>query len=391
MLLQLIRFFRGFVTFKIIGSFPERFINLSLKNGIGIFDAEPKDGTLYASMVISDYRLIRPIARRSGVKLRITKRHGLPFIAYRFKARWGIAAGVALFLIISLVMQNFVWTVELNGVETLSETSLLNSLREAGFAVGKFKGSLDLHKIERQIQLEYEKIGWMSINLIGTHAEIEIKEKAMVPENEYSSEYSNIKSSADGIILSTNVRRGTAEVTVGSAVSEGQLLVSGMYENALEELHFVDADAEIIAQTSYSFTATTDERAEYFAPDAHSLRSGVSLLWFDFPLTCSPELSTSSSYTENLQAHLYNNPIPLTLHREHLYSYKQEKKNLTAEEAQGILTADLALYKLFNLSKVRSIAEKTEISKEQDTYKICTELTCTEDIAVKENLIVNSE
>lgn len=374
-----------------MGRFPERFINLALKNGVGIFDAKPVKGVLYASMVVSDYRHIRPIARRSGVKLKIVSRRGLPFITYRFRHRWGIAVGVALFLIISLILQNFVWTVELNGVNTLSETALLNSLSEAGFSVGKFKGALDLHKIERQIQLEYGEIGWMSINLMGTHAEIEIKEKALVPENTYSSAHSNIKASTDGIILSANIRRGTAEVSVGSAVSEGQLIVSGMYENALEELHFVDADAEVIAQTNYTFTASADETACFLTPDSHSKRSSVSLLWFDFPLTFSPEQPPYSSYTENLQVHLYDNPIPLTLHAEHIYSYKETQKKLSEAEAEKILNADLALYKLFNLKDVCSISEKSQITKQNSTYVLSAELTCTEDIAVKENLIVNRE
>lgn len=391
MLLLLIRFFRGFVTFKIIGRFPERFINLALKNGVGIFGASPQNGTLYASMIISDYRIIRPIARRSGVKLRITKRHGLPFLLYRFRHRWGIGVGVLLFLIISLVMQSFVWTVELNGVKTISETSLISSLEEAGFSVGKFKGSLDLHEIEREILLEYDKIGWMSINLMGTHAEIEIKEKAEVPENEYSSDYNNIKAAKDGIILSTNIRRGTAEALVGSAVSKGQLLVSGMYENALGELHFVDADAEIVASTSYNFTATCDEIIDFFSPQDLTERSKVSFLWFDFQVDFTPEKCPFSSFTENRQMYLYDNPIPVALHTQHIYSYSKTQKKISKSEAEDILNTELKLYKLFNLQNTISIAEDNSISETEKGYVLKTKLTCTEDIAAKENLIVNTE
>lgn len=391
MLLRLIRFFRGFVTFKIIGRFPERFINLSLKNGIGIFDAKPVDGTLYASMIVSDYRLIRSVARRSGVRLKIVKRHGLPFIAYRFRHRWGIAVGVALFLIISLILQNFVWTVELNGVKTISETALSESLEEAGFSVGKFKGNLDLHKIERQILLQYDKIGWMSINLIGTHAEIEVKEKAVVPENEYSADYCNIKASKDGIILSTGIRRGTAEVLVGSAVSKGQLLVSGMYENALGELHFVDADATIVASTSYSFSATCDEVEDFYEPVTQNKRSSASLLWFEFPVTFAPEEKQFSSYTQSTRVYLYDTPIPLTLHTQQLYSYSFTEQKIDEKEAREILKTELALYKLFNLKDTLSIAGQTNITKNDSEYILDAKFNCTENIAVKENLIVNQE
>lgn len=391
MLLQLIRFLRGFVTFKIIGRFPERFINLSLKSGIGIFDAKPEGGVLYASMVISDYRVIRPIARRTGVRLKIISRHGLPFVIYRHRHRWGIVVGALLFLVISIVMQNFVWTIELNGAETLSETAVLNTLCDAGFSVGKFKGSFDLHKIERKLLLEFDEIGWMSINLMGTHAEVEIKEKALVPDSEYSSNYSNIKASADGIILSTNVRRGTAEVTAGSAVSKGQLLVSGMYINALDELHFVDADAEIIAKTTYNFTATVDEATKCFMPNEKSQRSSLSFLWFDLPVSFTPEVVPFSSFTESKQLHLYENPVPLTQHTEHLCSYKQTTKNLTDKEAENILNTDLALFKLFNLNEAIIVSEESDLFKHGGTYTLSTKVICNEDIAVKENLVVNFE
>lgn len=391
MLLRLIRFFRGYVTFKIIGRFPERFINLALKNGIGIFDAEPKQGNLTASMIIADYRVVRGVARRCGVRLKIISRHGLPFITYKYRNRWGIAAGVILFLILSLVMQNFVWSVEFNGVKTLSETQLLSSLESSGLSVGKFKGGLDLHKIEREILLEYEQIGWMSINLIGTHAEIEIKEKAVVPQKEYGTEYCNIIALRDGVILSTNISRGTAEVKAGSAVSKGQLLVSGMYENALGELHFVDAQAKVLASTNYSFTATVDEAVCYQKPSESSKRSEAHIFWFKIPISFTPQKSPFTSYIEAKQVYLYDTPIPFSIYTQRLYSYEHTEKHLTEKEAKKLLDTKLSLYKLFNLKDAFTIVDESRFVKTDNVYSLNSRLTCTEDIAQKENLVVNQE
>ena len=389
MLLNLIRFLRGYVTFKIIGRFPERFINLALKNGIGIFDAVPQEGFLTASMIISDYRNIRNIAKRCSVRLKIIKRHGLPFITYKYRYRWGLAVGFALFLIASLVLQNFVWSVEVNGIKTLSETEIISSLENAGFKEGKFKGALDLHKIEREILLQYDEIGWMSINLIGTHAQIEIKEKALVPQKEYSSDYSNIVASSDGVILSTNISRGTSEVKIGSAVSQGQLLVSGMYENALGELHFTDAHAKVIASTNYDFTASVDEAVLYNKPASNTERAEAHILWFKFPISFSPEKPPFASYNETRQVYLYDNPIPFRINTQKLYSFEPYKITLTKKEATGRLNAELALYKLFNLKDAISIVEESEIIKINNTYNLKAKINCTEDIAVKENLVVN--
>ncbi len=288
-------------------------------------------------------------------------------------------------------MQSFVWSVELNGVKTLSEAELRGSLKASGFTVGKFKGRLDLHKIERDILLEYEEIGWMSINLIGTHAEIEIKEKAVVPQKEYSSDYSNIIASQDGVILSTNISRGTAEVKVGSAVSQGQLLVSGMYENALGELHFVDAQAKVVASTNYDFTATVDEAVSYHKPLENTKRSEANIFWFKFPLSFSPQKTPFTSYNEARQVYLYDNPIPLSFYTQKLYAYEQTEKKLSEKQAMQRLNTELSLYKLFNLKDALSVVDESKVVKYNSTYILKANLTCTEDIAQKENLVVNEE
>lgn len=391
MLLRLIRFIRGYVTFKIVGRFPERFINLAIKRGIGVFDAVPQNDSISASMLVSDYKAVRPVARRCSVRLKIQSRHGLPFITYKFRNRWGIVAGAAVFLTVALLMQNFVWSIEVNGIKTLSETKFMSTLRETGFSEGRFKGTLDLHKIERELLLEYKEIGWISINLMGTHAEIEVKEKVLVPQKEYSSDYCNIISSADGIILSENIKRGTSEVKVGSAVSKGQLLVSSIFENSLGDLKFVDADAEVIASTQYTFTATCDEAVCFYEPVNKDMRSSIGIFFADFPVTYTAETPFFSSYVESKQVYLYDNPIPLVFRNEHMCFYEQKIVKLNTKDAENRLKANLALFKLFNLQNTKSIVEEVLISQKEDTHTIVAKLNCTEDIAVKENLVVNRE
>ncbi len=391
MLLKLIRFFRGYVNFTVNGRFPERFINLALKNGVGLFDVLPQNGTLGASMYISDYRHIRGIARRSMVRLKIQSRHGIPFLLYKFRHRSGLAVGTALFIVVLLILQNFVWTIELNGVKTLSSSEITSSLKKYGFSVGKFKGNMDLHKIEREILLEYDKIGWMSINLIGSHAEVEIKEKELPPKPKSESDYSNIKASTDGVLLSTDIRNGTSYVKVGSAVSKGQLLVSGFYENSLGEIHFVDADADIRAATNYTFSATEDEVVSFYSPVPAGKRAKISLLWFSIPLTFSPESDVSSFYTESRQLYLDNTPVPLTIHTEQICVYSPSEKKLSEKAIKEKLKSELMLYKLFALQNTESIAEELSIDKEGNVYKLTAKLSCVEDIGVKENLIVNTE
>ena len=85
MLVNIVRYAKGWVEFKATGKFPERMLNITSRFGINLWDAHPCDGGLNASMSISDYRKIRPIARKAKVKTRITQKHGLPFFAEKYK------------------------------------------------------------------------------------------------------------------------------------------------------------------------------------------------------------------------------------------------------------------------------------------------------------------
>lgn len=89
MLMNIFRFIKGSVDFEGKGKFPERFLNLTVRSGINLWNARPVERGLRGSMTAADYRKIRPTARKAGVRLRVTKKRGLPFIAAKYRYRKG--------------------------------------------------------------------------------------------------------------------------------------------------------------------------------------------------------------------------------------------------------------------------------------------------------------
>lgn len=389
MLLNILRLAKGVVRFKITGKFPERFINLAIKNGVGIYDTDFKDGVLYASLSVSEYKHIRHIARKSGVRLRIVKKSGLPFFINRHRYRYGLVIGAAVAVVFFIVMQNFVWSVELKGVETLSETALVSSLEEHGFYIGKFKGNINYKEIERKIMQEYKKVGWMSINVLGTKAEVEIKEKAVKPKAEYTSAPANIKSTSDGVILSADVKRGTLETNIGSAVVKGQLLVSGITETALGDVGFVNAEARIVAETKHSFEATCDEALTFFKPAKTFSRKSLEIFALEFPVGFSPQKSPYTSYISNSSVCLGDTIVPLSIYTEKSTAFFSVKTQADEKLAKKILVAKGALFRAFSLKNAESITQSMDFEKQGSTYRLKALFVCKEDIAKKENFVVN--
>ena len=263
MLIRLIRWFRGYVRFEITGRFIERFINLSIMQGRMLFDTEPSKGRVMASLLISDYKEIRPLAHRVKVKLKIRERHGLPFLISRYRSRKGLATGAALYIVIVLIMQCFMWTVDINGVDSLNEPYIRHLLYENGVYPGAIKFNINFHAVERDIMKKIEKIGWMSINLRGTKVEVELEEKSDIPSVVPADTPCNIKAKYDGIILQMNVKEGSTNLKAGSAVMQGQLVVSDVTKNANEQINLVHADAQIIAATEHTYSTSINISGVY--------------------------------------------------------------------------------------------------------------------------------
>ncbi|MEE1319070.1 MAG: sporulation protein YqfD, partial [Ruminococcus sp.] len=247
MMVGVIRFFRGYVDFSAEGKFPERFLNITSRNGVSLWNAQPVKNGLEGSMYISDYRKIRRTAKKSKVKTKITAKHGLPFFTAKYKNRIGLPIGTALGIILLLVLSNFIWSVKITGNESVSTTKIAEILYESGIRTGGYKNNLDVQKICRDTMLDIEEIGWMSVNLTGNIASVEIKEKAQKPELNTNTNPSNIKAKCDGVITDIKATKGTTKVLKGSGVAEGDLLVSGITETKLNTLQYVHAEAEVYA------------------------------------------------------------------------------------------------------------------------------------------------
>ena len=77
------RFFRwilGSVSFSAEGGFPERFINLMEKNGIPAQYLNPTPVGFTGAVRPGQYHKLRPIARKSGMRIRMKSKSGLPFV-----------------------------------------------------------------------------------------------------------------------------------------------------------------------------------------------------------------------------------------------------------------------------------------------------------------------
>lgn len=370
MMLRLIRFARGYVDFTATGKFPERFLNLTSTYGIVMWDAHPIKGGIEASMYISDYRRIRSLTRKSKLKSKISKKHGLPFFVDKYKSRSGLVAGLALGLVITLILSNFLWSVSVTGTENVSETRLLEVLEKNGVKSGAYKNNLDVQMIERNVMLEISEIGWMSINLLGNTATVEVKEKAEKPEINTSTAPCNIKARCDGVITKVNARRGTTKVLKGSGVTKGDLLVSGISETKMNTIHYEHAEADVYADVISEKELYIEKDFDYYSITENKIdRQRAFFLWSEFPVSISFNSFDESVYTHKNETVVCNNvPLPMGIKTESQTEILKTNAQINNKTAQKIFDNALMLYEVFEKGESVVVSRDFKLSEDKNGY-----------------------
>ena len=219
-LVSLLRFARGTVTFTVKGAFAERFLNLLSRNEIPVFHTRCTPEGYTAQTTVKHYRRIRPFVRKTHVRVRVVQRNGLPFWVQRYRRRVGLLVGIGLFCLCVGLSGQFVWSIELNGNQTVSDDAILQSLEEMGLHRGSWKKSLDVQKMAIRLRQEYHQVGWAAVNLVGSVAEVEISERNEGEEEVQDTEPCNIVAARGGQIVQMEVYDGEGLRKKGETVKK---------------------------------------------------------------------------------------------------------------------------------------------------------------------------
>lgn len=390
MLINILRFIRGYVDIEGEGKYPERFINLTVQNGIYINNMMCKNNILTGSMSVSDYRNIRAFARKSHMKTKIIKKHGLPFAIQKYRSRTGLVAGLVLFILITSFLSQFVWNIQINGAENISRTYVMSVLEKNGLYKGVNANSLNIDRIQRSTLLEIDSIRWMSINIDGCNVNVEIKEKAEKPKIEDNSYPCNIVAKKDGVITSVKCVNGVSKVKKGFAAAKGQLLVSAVAENKTGGYTLLHSKAEILAKTfeNKTFSQKTDVKITTVDEKSGIKKQGKADFFFlSFPcsLTLKSPDSTAIDF-QNYALKLNDVFLPIGYTQEVCADLKTEKTKLSDKCIKKALENQIALYEAFTRSDALVLQRKITESKGKSETKYTVSYVFEEDIAKTEKL-----
>ena len=183
-----------------------------------------------------------------GLHLTMEGEGGLPRLVRRYRRRWGMFIGIALAIGILRLSGQYVWRIEVTGTNQYRVQDVLDELAAQGFGVGCRIRDVDVNTLQNRTLIASDRFAWMSVNLIGTTAQVEVVERVVRPNASRQTAPSNLVASADGQIVRLELRDGWAAVEVGDVVQSGTLLVSGLGEDTDEKLRAAHAEGKVFAQ-----------------------------------------------------------------------------------------------------------------------------------------------
>lgn len=266
-LIKLFRYICGVVVFSAKGGFFERFINLCSVNKINIRDVSFSENTLKASVNPKKYKMLRDVAKRSGMTLKVQNKYGMPFFIRKNKNRVGLIIGAVIFAVFMVFTSSFIWTVEVSNTENVSSADVIKACEKLGLKQGTLKRKIDSNELSRLLMIELSgKVSWLSVNIRGTRAVVELRAYEPWRKDTTYKEPCNIVADFDGLLLYMEVYNGVKAAKEGNGVSKGDLLISGIVENRDTSSQFLEARGKITAlhNDSLSLTIKENERIKSY-------------------------------------------------------------------------------------------------------------------------------
>lgn len=292
MLLKIIRYIKGYIRIRITGYSTERFLNACSHKGIILWGLAPSGRAYEMNISIRGFRKLKPIIRKTGTKVSIVEKSGLPFFLHKYRKRKLFFAGALMAVSLVFLMSKYIWNINITGNLSYTDETLIRFLETCGVKNGMPVSDVDCARIVKDIRKEYDDIIWVSASIQGARLIIQIKENEdTIPESGTEGEKedsgknpqensagssaerpTDIVADRDCLITKLVPRSGIPLVQEGTEVKKGDVLVSGQVPviddaGTVIAYQYHESDADILGRTVLNYQDEMSleyEEKEYF-------------------------------------------------------------------------------------------------------------------------------
>ncbi len=269
-MLHWIQYLRGYVTVRVWGYSVERLLNLCGNHDVLVWDIEDHGDYHTMHISIAGFFALKPLLKKTGTRVAVTGKYGLPFFVSQMWRRKLFVAGLFGCIFFWCLASRFIWDIQIEGNFALTEDVLMDYLEEQGVHTAMKKSGLDIGALEQELREDYDLITWTSVQLRGTTLLIHIKENDMPQYDNRNTAQTekgmDLVAGKDGVVTYIITRSGVPLVSCGDSVQKGDVLVSGAVpvyneDTTVRRYQYVEADADITL--SYARNLSLEEEIAY--------------------------------------------------------------------------------------------------------------------------------
>ena len=347
--MSLLNRLRGQVRLRVECAFPERVLNLCGVRDLAFGDLEwESEAAFTCRMSRRDFHTLSRAAERLECTLTVVGREGAPFFLGRFRHRQALVVGMVGLGLGLFLGSFFVWDYQITGNEAVPEERILRALEQCGVGIGSFGLALDGEDIRNQMLLEIPELSWVAVNVSGCRAEVQVRERVEPPELLDETTPSNVVARRSGLVLEIRDWNGMAAVQPGTAVTEGQLLISGVEDLDTLGARVLAGMGSVQARTWYTLTTQiplTGMEKQYTGREKRTSALVLGRQRIKFFSNGSIEEGNYDKITTRTPWSLLGVPLPVTWvsERYRFYEMVPAELDLARAEAMGerILTEQL--------------------------------------------------
>lgn len=324
------RYFSGYLKLDIIGEFPERILNLCADSSITLWGTKSDGGGLTAYITIKDFYSLRDIIKGTNIRVHIKEKYGFPFVFSKYRYRFGIFAGLIFFIMFLNIMSGFIWIIDINGNKDVKSEEIVNALEEIGIHEGIKSSKISPKSDSQKLLLKLDSLAWASLNIEGSRLTVNVTEAT--EKGNKDNRPCNLKAEFDGIIKKIDLKSGKNVVKVGDTVKKGDVLVSGIIENA-GGTRFVRCEGEVIAEVTRTIELEMPcEIKKDIETGEKKKRNVLELFTLKIPLYLGDETKSCNKSLNVNQLKLFGKALPIRIYsKEYRYTEKVTYKYTEAE------------------------------------------------------------
>ena len=380
-------------------TFPSEFTP-TIMNTVAVHDIRFRvlnsDGeTSSIKILLTDLKRLKSSLDDTVLEQRSVTRSGLPPLIMRYKRRWGIAVGAVIFAVLISISGLFVWSVNVDGNKNISDKYIIDMLQSEGFGVGSRIATVNFDLLHNRFLIDSEGIGWISINMNGTHANVEVRETVPGTENEKSDACYNLVAAEDGQIERVAAVEGKPQVKIFDTVQKGELLVSGVISRDEGGIRLESASGSVFAKVNRSFEVRVPLESERKTFTGNK-KVNKSIKFFAFNINLFRNSGIPYDFYDTIvsekQVILFNTVfLPVWTVSSSAEEYENKLCRVTEEEARNEATILYREKLREQMGDSELLTKSTEITCDGAEVVVKCELYCIADIAKPTELIIEGE